>query len=188
MKKIAGIVCIFFIAVVFAENVHSFTITNDDPFQNVYTETNKKYFSKGGRHSYSFSFEIPNAFEINKATLDIDLSDDCGSIFDLFEFASIFLDGKKVAHRKEVDSWFDKDLIERHSFDVTDYLEDDSKLLVEIRWEKPLLCIGKGDFYYNESSLEIKVIQSHAPIPGAVWLLGSGLIGLIGIRRKIKKS
>jgi hypothetical protein len=25
------------------------------------------------------------------------------------------------------------------------------------------------------------------PIPGAVWLLGSGLIGLIGIRRRFKK-
>ncbi len=26
------------------------------------------------------------------------------------------------------------------------------------------------------------------PIPGAVWLLGSGLIGLVGFRRKLKKS
>jgi len=25
------------------------------------------------------------------------------------------------------------------------------------------------------------------PIPGAVWLLGSGLIGIVGIRRKIRK-
>jgi len=25
------------------------------------------------------------------------------------------------------------------------------------------------------------------PIPGAVWLLGSGLIGMVGIRRKFKK-
>ena len=25
------------------------------------------------------------------------------------------------------------------------------------------------------------------PIPGAVWLLGSGLIGLIGLRRKFRK-
>ena len=25
------------------------------------------------------------------------------------------------------------------------------------------------------------------PIPGAVWLLGSGLIGIVGVRRKIKK-
>ena len=25
------------------------------------------------------------------------------------------------------------------------------------------------------------------PIPGAVWLLGPGLIGIVGIRRKFKK-
>jgi hypothetical protein len=25
------------------------------------------------------------------------------------------------------------------------------------------------------------------PIPGAIWLLGSGLIGIVGIRRKLKK-
>lgn len=28
---------------------------------------------------------------------------------------------------------------------------------------------------------------SEVPIPGAVWLLGSGLLGLIGVRRKLKK-
>ena len=28
---------------------------------------------------------------------------------------------------------------------------------------------------------------SPVPIPGAAWLLGSGLIGLVGIRKKFKK-
>jgi hypothetical protein len=28
---------------------------------------------------------------------------------------------------------------------------------------------------------------SSVPIPGAVWLLGSGLIGLVGFRKKLKK-
>ena len=29
-------------------------------------------------------------------------------------------------------------------------------------------------------------ISSATPIPGAVWLLGSGLVGLVGFRRKMK--
>ena len=32
---------------------------------------------------------------------------------------------------------------------------------------------------------EVRVITA-VPIPGAVWLLGSGLIGLLGIRRRIR--
>jgi hypothetical protein len=28
--------------------------------------------------------------------------------------------------------------------------------------------------------------MSEVPIPGAIWLLGSGMIGIVGIRRKLK--
>lgn len=33
----------------------------------------------------------------------------------------------------------------------------------------------------------ISAVQTVVPIPGAVWLLGSGLIGIVGIRRKLKE-
>jgi len=35
---------------------------------------------------------------------------------------------------------------------------------------------------------EVDFYQGHAvPVPGAIWLLGSGLIGLLGLRRKFRK-
>jgi len=48
---------------------------------------------------------------------------------------------------------------------------------VEINWraQKP------GDWS------RLITAESPVPIPGAVWLLGSGLIGLVGIKRKFKK-
>ena len=41
----------------------------------------------------------------------------------------------------------------------------------------------------GDSSASARVIVADAvPIPGAVWLLGSGLIGIVGIKRKFKKK
>jgi hypothetical protein len=42
---------------------------------------------------------------------------------------------------------------------------------------------GGGEMDAGLFGLEITTV----PIPGSVWLLGSGLIGIVGIRRKFKK-
>jgi hypothetical protein len=44
-----------------------------------------------------------------------------------------------------------------------------------------------GDLYYEYGRLTVTINENPIPIPGAVWLLGSGLIGLVAIRRKFKK-
>ena len=42
---------------------------------------------------------------------------------------------------------------------------------------------GGGDRDFNDLIVEVSKVNP-VPIPGAVWLLGSGLIGLVGLRRK----
>jgi hypothetical protein len=44
---------------------------------------------------------------------------------------------------------------------------------------------GTGDVFGNGTFFVDNV--SEVPIPGGIWLLGSGLIGIVGIRRKFKK-
>jgi len=53
--------------------------------------------------------------------------------------------------------------------------------------------IKKGDLQYSsvlndygDTYLGVWVTTA-VPIPGAIWLLGSGLIGIVGVRRKFKK-
>ncbi len=55
--------------------------------------------------------------------------------------------------------------------------------------EVPSNIIGTGDNYPNWSvSGNLTFVESEVPIPGAVWLLGTGLFGLVGLRRKIRKA
>ena len=42
-----------------------------------------------------------------------------------------------------------------------------------------------GDFDYNDLVLKIEPNPSTAPIPGSLLLLGSGLVGLLGLRRRM---
>ena len=111
------------------------------------------YFSKNdGLRSYHVRFDLNGDCEgIEKACLSVYLQDDSGSIFDYFEYASIFLDGEEVVHHDEVDRWFDKDRAEKYSFGNHQILPhlDDLILDIEIKWDRPLFSIGEGDFYYR---------------------------------------
>ena len=44
-----------------------------------------------------------------------------------------------------------------------------------------------GTYYYDSITGTVSPQTAQAPIPAAVWLLGSGLVGLVGIRRRLQK-
>ena len=84
-------------------------------------------------------------------------------------------------------------LAERTELDYTPILENDNINLFTNTWyyvwalTQAEIVDQMGDFLQH-ASLSIYYGEEIAPtpIPGAVWLLGSGLVGLVGIRRKMK--
>lgn len=85
-----------------------------------------------------------------------------------------------------------------HSIDVTNFIsgnEDDFvKLMTKYSVEgffsgyTGVFTFASSNWEGLEPYLEISgdsIQSSPTPIPGAVWLLGSGLVGLVGFRRKI---
>lgn len=45
-----------------------------------------------------------------------------------------------------------------------------------------------GDFVYPQTNWSVDFTVSQVPLPAAVWLFGSGLLGLTGIARRRKKA
>ena len=46
---------------------------------------------------------------------------------------------------------------------------------------------GEGSEFGEYGGYDVEFSVSNVPLPGGIWLLGTGLIGIIGIRRKLKK-
>lgn len=99
-----------------------------------------------------------------------------------YEYAAILLKADDWTVSREWTSWVDEDYTnEAASWDITNFLEGASSFKVGF-W----LYAESGSYGYFGAD-NIEVTGNPVPIPGAVWLLGSGLIGLVGLgRRKLK--
>jgi hypothetical protein len=56
-----------------------------------------------------------------------------------------------------------------------------------IQVHKLVVADSSGTKQFGIDDVSSNVIGASVPIPGAVWLLGSGLVGLLGLRKRMKK-
>lgn len=98
---------------------------------------------------------------------------------DGYEYAAILLQADDWDVSQEWTSWVDEDYTNAAaSWDITDFLDGASSFKVGFWLYADMDSFG----YFGADNIE--VTGNQVPVPAAVWLLGSGLLGLIGIRRR----
>ena len=100
------------------------------------------------------------------------------------DLATVSLDGTTVFENIEVgvDNTTDPSVYEYSLADLS--LLDDGELVYLVEAAKN--SSARTDFVLDSVALTIEGTPSAVPVPAAVWLMGSGLAGLVGIRRKMK--
>lgn len=151
-------------AIINHDNAYKATLNDDDPWEyNVATDILNKtqYFS-----DYSSKVEAETA--ANKLSIST------------YE-----------QHRPPyptVPNW-DSSFVGSDKFDLLQtlrWMEGGDEMFAQYKAERIMLTEYADELTdLNLVGIEMKSMQA-TPVPGALWLLGSGLVGLVGIRRKMK--
>ena len=183
MKKIKVLLGVLSVALMtsgmFATNAFSYTITPAD-FE--YKGTKQQaYPSWFDDKSFLYKAAVGNQDDPNVSE-EGTLRDSYTTVFDENP-----LDPSKAAITYDLtNSWVDGDtkwlLVKDGNQDPAWYLFDISD------WDGTETLELLGFWPQNGAISHVAIYGVAAPIPGAVWLLGSGILGLVGIRRKFRKG
>ncbi len=133
-----------------------------------------------GQDSVSWTFDITSdgylpgtSDPIQSASIAMSLRDDTDTIWwsPIFEFATILVDNDFTAFW-EVDTG------------TTSIQVESVITLTQTGTLDVTLIALVGDFYFEDATLTADTTV--VPVPAAVWLFGSGLVGLAGVARRKK--
>jgi len=138
----------------------------------------------GPNDSNSWVFDItddgfdPSLESITSATVSLDLRDDTG--FKKYK-ADFFWEWARLSAGGTVIDVWEVDT-GTEVVTLTSFTELNTSGTLSMTLEAKL-----GDFYFDQATLNADAV-SVIPVPAAVWLFGSGLIGLAGFARANKKA
>jgi hypothetical protein len=171
MKKCIGVFIGVFLMFLVAGSASAATYTDIYDFGSVLMTRGEKVTWLFDLNDNGFN---PATQDVTSAKVSLYFTDD--SSLDWYEYAKFDVGTNKV--KWEVDDG-------SKSFTI-DYLSSLSRLSDEGRLNGNLKAT-KGDFRFDRAVLSVEAAPVATPIPAAAWLLGSGLVGLVGVRRRFQK-
>lgn len=128
-------------------------------------------------HTYDDSVDSPYTAKLTVTAFDVDLGEVDKVYLKNDSGADIYLGD--LVQLGTWDSYHDNpyNYYTTTEFDISSYLAPNMDFYV-------MIYNGLANHAMSITTSVLEVTAT--PIPGAVWLLGSGLVGLVGIRRKMK--
>jgi hypothetical protein len=140
-------------------------------------------FGWSSTNSDSWTFDItddgynPALENITAATVSLDLRDDKGYFlsYDIFWEKARLSSGGTIIDTWEVDTGTEV-------LTITSLTELNNSGILSLTLKAVL-----GDFYFDQATLNAQAVST-IPVPAAVWLFGSGLLGLAGFARAKQRA
>ncbi|MBU1055062.1 MAG: VPLPA-CTERM sorting domain-containing protein [Proteobacteria bacterium] len=107
---------------------------------------------------------------------------------DTFDYGNLYAAPSKAGYIANLWGDVSYNVWEEVSYDLDagqlGWLSDDGNIHLALIGPGYYMTDFNAQFWLD--SVTLTATNAAVPIPGAVWLLGSGLVGLVGIRRKLK--